>query len=410
MRKTVSATEFSPKSAGGLKQRIMQRISVDFDYPVYFTSDLFSIRNPVFRAAVTRKEPDRRHRLLVVIDSGVAACWPLLADNIRRYVAKHDRRLELVADPFVVKGGESCKNDRAAASELHRLFNLHRMDRQSLVVVVGGGAVLDMAGYAAAIAHRGLRVLRVPTTVLAQDDSGVSVKNGINAFGKKNFLGAFAPPFAVLNDRRFLETLTPRDRIAGTAEAVKVALIRDGGFFAWLVDHKDALAAGKQEDLWYLIRRSAQLHAEHIAFSGDPFEMSSARPLDFGHWVAHKLESLSRHDLRHGEAVALGMALDSFYSAQVGLLSNALVEPIVTLLEGLGFRLWHESLDRRDPAGHFLIWDGLQEFREHLGGEFSVTLPKKIGEGVEVHTMRKDAVLRSIEWLRERSISRNRSS
>ena len=241
----VSASESFGEPTGCLEQRVMQQIKVQFDYPIYFTADLFSVHNPVFHAAATRREPHRLHRLLALIDSGVAACWTMLQDDISRYVSKHQRQLELVADPFVIQGGERCKNDQAAIAELHGLFNTYRMDRQSLVVVIGGGAVLDMAGYAAATAHRGLRLIRVPTTVLAQDDSGVSVKTGINAFGKKNFLGAFAPPFAVLNDRRFLETLTRRDTIAGMAEAVKVALIRDAGFFAWLVDHQEALADGK---------------------------------------------------------------------------------------------------------------------------------------------------------------------
>jgi len=274
------------------------------------------------------------------------------------------------------------------------------------VLLVGGGALLDAGGYAAAMVHRGIRVVRLPTTVLAQGDSGVGVKNGVNAFGVKNLLGTFAPPFAVINDARFLETLGRRDTIAGMAEAVKVALIRDAEFFTWLEQHATALAAREPAPVAELVRRSAQLHLDHIATSGDPFETGSARPLDFGHWAAHKLESLTRNRLRHGEAVAIGIALDTAYSAHAGLLPQAAVESVLTLLEGLGFALWDEALepdgswDTRPP-----VLDGLAEFREHLGGELTITLLAGIGRGVDVHEIREDLVVGALAFLRRRHVA-----
>src|SRR4029078_10058039 len=117
------------------------------------------------------------------------------------------------------------------------------------------GAMLDAVGYAAATTHRGVRIVRVPTTVLAQCDGGVGLKNGVNAFGVKNFLGAFAPPFAIVNDERFLETLPARDRRAGMAEAVRVALVRDAAFFQWLETEAIALAAFEPAALATLVRR-----------------------------------------------------------------------------------------------------------------------------------------------------------
>jgi 3-dehydroquinate synthase len=305
----------------------------------------------------------------------------------------------------MVEGGEHVKNDPGAVAALQARLDALRVDRQSHVVIVGGGALLDMAGYVAGVVHRGIRVTRVPTTVLAQGDSGVGVKNGVNAFGKKNFLGTFAPPFAVINDRRFLETLGRRDTVAGMAEAVKVALIRDADFFAWLTAHADALAACEADPLHHLVRRGAELHLEHIATSGDPFEMGSARPLDFGHWAAHKLESLTRNRLRHGEAVAIGVALDTVYSVRTGLLAPAALEPILTLLERLGLRLWDDALDL-GPAKRPTVLDGLEEFREHLGGELTVTLLREIGRGVEVHEMREDAILNALAELRLRDAGR----
>jgi 3-dehydroquinate synthase len=245
-----------------------------------------------------------------------------------------------------------------------------------------------------------VRLVRVPTTVLGQNDSGVGVKNGVNAFGKKNFVGTFAPPFAVINDIRLLDTLGERDRRAGLSEAVKVALIRDPAFFRWLAEHADDLRAFRPGATAYMVRRAAEIHLEHIATSGDPFEFGSARPLDFGHWAAHKLESLTRSRLRHGEAVAIGIALDTVYSARQGFLSEADRDGVLELLERLGLRLWDEALDRPE------LLDGLAEFREHLGGELTVTLLRGIGDGFETHDIDESAMRQSIERLRHRDVSR----
>lgn len=383
----------------------VQKITVPFEFPVCFTTDVFAPDNLHLVEALARQEPLRRQRLLVIVERVLVDVWPGLLADIEAYVAHHADRLELIDGPLVIEGGECVKNDAAAVAALQARLDALRVDRQSHVVIVGGGALLDMAGYVAGVVHRGVRVTRVPTTVLAQADSGVGVKNGVNAFGKKNFLGTFAPPFAVLNDRRFLDTLGRRDTVAGMAEAVKVALIRDAEFFEWLCAHADALAACDPEPLQHLVRRAAQLHLDHIATSGDPFEMGSARPLDFGHWAAHKLESLSGNRLRHGEAVAIGVALDTVYSVRTGLLAPIALEPILTLLERLGLRLWDAALEL-GPATRPTVLDGLEEFREHLGGELTVTLLRAIGHGVEVHEMREDAVLAALAELRRRDAAR----
>jgi 3-dehydroquinate synthase len=271
------------------------------------------------------------------------------------------------------------------------------------VVAVGGGAVLDAVGLVAATTHRGVRHIRVPTTVLAQNDSGVGVKNGVNLLGVKNFVGTFAPPFAVLNDQEFIDSLPDRDKIAGMAEAVKVALIRDAEFFTWLERHMDGLATFERSAMATMIRRTAELHMRQIGQGGDPFETGSARPLDYGHWSAHKLESLTRHHVRHGEAVAIGMALDARYSVLAGLLPPGEEERICALLEYVGFSLWHPALAKETPAGKWVILEGLDEFREHLGGELTITLLAGIGTGVEVHQMDTARVREAMEWLRGRA-------
>src|SRR4029450_10642832 len=284
-----------------------------------------------------RLEPERRHRVLIVVDSQVASETPTLVPDIERYFAAHAASLSLVTAPVVVPGGETVKNDLSHTLFLLKDVSDFGIDRQSFITVIGGGAVLDMVSFAAAVGHRGIRVIRFPTTVLSQADSGIAVKNGVNLFGNKNFMGTFVPPFAVVNDSAFLETLEHRDRICGIVEAIKVALLKDAVFYRRLETAGGQIAAGDLNAIVPVVQRSAELHLAHICGNGDPFELGSARPLDFGHWAAHKLESMTEHRLRHGEAVAIGLALDIIYSVKKGHLARIVAERILRLLEGIGF-------------------------------------------------------------------------
>src|SRR6476661_2818889 len=300
-----------PKQETGATDSHVQSFVVRYDYPVYFTRDVFDLDNPCLTQALARIEPGKRQRVAVFVDEGVAFAIPDLLPRMARYALHHSDRIEIAGDVVVVPGGEAVKNQHDCVEHMLRDLASRRIDRQSFALAVGGGSMLDAAGFAAAIFHRGVRHIRCPTTVLAQDDSGVGVKNAINAFGLKNLLGTFAPPFAVINDCAFLDRLPARDKRAGIAEAVKVALIRDGDFFTWLESEAEALSHFAPNALDTLVRRCAMLHMRQIVNGGDPFEMGSARPLDYGHWVAHKLEMLTRNALRHGEAVAIGIALDT---------------------------------------------------------------------------------------------------
>lgn len=381
----------------------MQRFTVPFEYPVVFTRDLLDTSNNTLAWALSRLEPEREHRALVVVDDGLAAHWPSLDADLEAYFAAH-AGLQLAGPVRHVAGGEAAKSGSNAVDAVLGWIAETRLDRHAYVLAIGGGAMLDAVGYAAALAHRGVRLIRVPSTVLAQNDAGVGVKNGINAFGGKNFLGTFEPPVAVLNDISWIRTLPARDRIAGIAEAVKVGLIRDASFFAWIEEHADALQTGESTATATMIRRCAELHLQHIATSGDPFERGSARPLDYGHWAAHKLEVLSEHDLRHGEAVAIGMMLDAHYAGLEGRLAEQDVRRIETVLATLGLPRWHDALDLRDEGAR-LVLRGLEEFREHLGGQLTITLLDAIGRGVEVHAIDDPRMDRAIERLRDHRIA-----
>lgn len=388
---------------------IERTIQVQWRHQVHFTEDVFQTSNPVLGEVLTGSgtaafQPSVR--VLMVVDEALATANPGLARDVEAYFEARSPRLQLVAPPVLMMGGEAVKNAYFRVSEIHALIDRHHIDRHCYVVAVGGGALLDMVGLAAATAHRGVRHVRIPTTTLAQDDSGVGVKNGINAFGKKNFIGTFAPPFAVINDFNLLATLAPRDKRAGFVEAVKVACIRDAAFFEWLEQNAAPLAEFSPAPMKRLIFRSAELHMDHIARGGDPFEMGSARPLDFGHWAAHKLEQLSEYRLRHGEAVAVGIALDVVYSRLVGLLDPESADRVLRLLEQLGFELFAPELLNEDEMGQLRVVAGLEEFREHLGGELTITLLAEIGKGQEVHEMDLPLVVRAISELRQRHLQR----
>jgi 3-dehydroquinate synthase len=380
----------------------VQHFAVAYDFAVVFTRDAFDPANPTFVDALRRLEPDKRHRLTLFVDGGVQAAIPGLERAIRRYAATHARSLSIQGDIVVVPGGEGAKTRVGLVEELLGALVERAIDRHSYAVAIGGGAVLDLVGFAAAIFHRGVRHIRFPTTVLAQADSGVGVKNAVNAFGVKNLVGTFAPPFAIINDGAFIDHLAAREKRGGMAEAVKVALIRDRAFFEWIEADADALASFHPNTLDRLIERSAKLHMRQIAQGGDPFETGSARPLDYGHWSAHKLESLTGHAVSHGEAVAIGVALDTRYAVLSGLLPAGEDERVHRLLAGLGFTLWSNALARCEADGQLAILRGLREFQEHLGGELSVTLIDAIGHGVEVNRMDHALIEQAIGWLAER--------
>jgi 3-dehydroquinate synthase len=364
---------------------IERTISVSFAHRIYFTRSIFSPHNPLLLQLLSPSSRANHAKALIVIDQGVAQTFPKLINEINACFALESCPARLVRSPLLVTGGEAAKNSRDLVDELHLLIEQHGICRHSYLLAIGGGALLDAAGFAAATAHRGVRHIRLPTTTLSQADGGVGVKNGINAFGKKNFIGTFTPPYAVINDGDFITPLPAHEKRAGLIEAIKVALIRDAGFFDEIERSANQLARFDSDAMERTIRRCAELHVQHIAESGDPFEFGSARPLDFGHWSAHKLEQLSNFALSHGAAVALGIALDTLYSAKKGLLSSASAERVLTLIQKLGFAIYDPLMSQASPGDQGPLLEGLEEFREHLGGELTITLLSGIGHGLEVH-------------------------
>lgn len=376
---------------------------VQFCHRLRFTRDVLGTDSAVLLDLLESSE-NRPPRVQFWADENVLDANPDLRQRIRAFCSQNTQRFLVTGNIQVLPGGEAVKNDVHLIERILKCFNHADLDRRSYVVVVGGGAVLDAVGFAAAIAHRGLRLIRVPTTTLAQADSAIGVKNGVNLFHKKNWLGAFAVPWGVINDRQLLETLSDRDFRSGFAEAVKVSLLKDPDFFHDIHRHAEAIRLRKEE-AWHVIAESARWHLRHITAGGDPFEMLEARPLDFGHWSAHKLESLSEFALRHGEAVAIGVAVDTVYSGMVHGLSSEAVEQVLDCFRQLGLLIHHPVMLRTDE-----LFAGLEEFRQHLGGRLTLTMLEGIGRPVDVHEIDRHAMNAALRAVRERVPASNADS
>lgn len=358
------------------------------------TTDALNPANPALLNVMPPAVPGKPAKVQFFVDEALACADAKLLTRIRAFVAAHPGRLTMPCDIQLVPGGEDAKNAPRWLEDMLRHIHDATICRQSYVVVIGGGAVLDCVGFAAAIAHRGVRLIRLPTTTLAQADSGVGVKNGINGFGKKNYMGSFAPPWAVINDDAFLRTLGERDWRCGFVEAIKVACIKDRAYFDAIEAAADGINDRDHEVAVPIITTSAQWHLKHITQNGDPFEMTTARPLDFGHWAAHKLEQMTWFRLRHGEAVAIGIAIDVTYAAMVGLLDESEANRIKDLLLNLGFDLYDDAMQQVEE-----LLKGLEEFREHLGGQLTVTMLREIGKPVDVHEIDMSAMREAIRSL-----------
>ncbi|MEO0447334.1 MAG: 3-dehydroquinate synthase [Verrucomicrobiota bacterium] len=384
---------------------ISRSIELPYEHRVFFTKGAFSPENETLKDCLLENRPPHRTgpvRAILALDEAILANGSLIS-SIEAYFAHHGESITLAAPPRILPGGEPAKNDWSQVEQLWADIHDHGICRHSYVIALGGGAILDLVGFAAATAHRGIRHIRMPSTTLSQGDGGVGVKNGVNYFGKKNWVGTFSVPHAIINDLHLLRTLPPRVSRMGLIEAIKVALIRDGAFFEAMEDRLQSLADLEEDALDFVVRRSAELHMNHIALGGDPFELGSARPLDFGHWSAHKMEQLSDFSLGHGEAVAVGIAVDLLYARDQGLLTPADAERILYLIEKIGFTLYHPALHQKQENGEFAVLRGLEEFREHLGGELTITLVTGIGTAIEVHEMDSERLPSIFDELKERS-------
>ena len=365
--------------------------SCKFIHRLRFTSNVFAAGNDTL-SQILSEDSRSCSNIAVFVDANFAQTRPNLSRWINDYFKKYLR--EISPKIHVVPGGEQIKNEPRNFQRILDVLEQSQLCRKSFVIAVGGGAVLDAVGFAAAITHRGLRLIRIATTTLSQADSAMAVKNGINAFGKKNYMGVFTTPWAIVNDESTLESLTADHWRAGFSEAIKVALLKDPLLFEYIYRNCDGIRGRNLDVSIPVIRRSARLHFDHITQNGDPFEREEARPLDFGHWSAHKLEQMSGFELSHGQAVAVGIAIDATYANFMGWLRDTDHQKILECLRGIGFKLCHRVTQQANT-----LLGGLDEFREHLGGRLTIPSIRGIGETFDLFEIDTNQMLAAISYL-----------
>ena len=388
-----------------------ESFDIDFEVPfrhrVRFTENLAEEDTDVL-LELFESPSDIKPRVLVVVDDHLLEHSGRVAELVAKLETNQNILLldggstENPGPTFCLPGGESVKNSTQHVEQLLSLINERNLDRRSYIVVIGGGAVLDAACYASAIAHRGIRVIRIPTTTLAQGDSGVGVKNAINFFRKKNWIGTFAVPWAVINDAALLTTLPGRDFRCGFSEAIKVSLLKSARDFDELCANALRIANREMDVAFSAIKKSCLWHLKHITRGGDPFEALEARPLDFGHWSAHKMEQMSGYRLRHGEAVGIGVAIDCIYSSRMFGFPEQDMRRVIQCLQDLKLQLWDSTLNDFDA-----LLSGLEEFRQHLGGRLTITMLCEVGDPMDVNEIDFDQMRASIEVLRDLALGSN---
>ena len=276
--------------------------------------------------------------------------------------------------PFfiIVPDGEQAKTMKWLDKILDALVT-QRVERQDVILALGGGVTGDVAGFAASTYLRGIPFVQVPTTLVAQVDSSVGGKTGVNHPKGKNLIGAFYQPRMVVIDPRVLKTLPPRQWIAGLAEVIKYGMIADKQFFDYLEHHVEGLRNQSDDVMPHVLRRCCEIKAEIVA--GDERESGRRRILNYGHTVGHALEAWGHYKKWiHGEAVGLGMVQEASMAQYLGLCSKDVVERQDDLIKSVG-------LPSSMPKMKFLdLWQAMQHDKKVIKGDIHCVLPKRIGD------------------------------
>ena len=301
----------------------------------------------------------------------------------------------LTSEALALPPGEATKCWAQLERSVEWLLS-QKVERGDIVVAFGGGVIGDLAGFAAAILRRGVRFVQIPTSLLAQVDSSVGGKTGINSPAGKNLIGAFHQPSLVLADTALLGTLTPRDFLAGYGEVVKYGLLGDAAFFEWLEGEGPALAAGNMDARVRAVTRSCQMKADIV--QRDETEQGDRALLNLGHTFCHALEAATGYSdrLLHGEGVAIGCALAFELSARMGLCSQEDPSRVRAHLREMGMKV-----DMRDIPGDLPDAAGLLELmgqdKKVLDGKLRFILAQGIGAAFITSDVPRDAVLGVLE-------------
>jgi len=326
-------------------------------YPIYIGSGLL-------KQAELLISQIKSKQVLVVTNTTVA---PLYLDSLLNNLSSYQ------VESIILNDGEQFKTLDTISQIFDKLLS-HRFSRNATLIALGGGVIGDMGGFSAACYQRGIHFLQIPTTLLAQVDSSVGGKTGVNHPLGKNMIGAFYQPQCVLADADVLDTLDNRQLSAGLAEVIKYGLIRDSEFFSWLEQNVEILLLKDKSALAYAIEQSCRNKAEIVA--EDETESGIRATLNLGHTFGHAIETgVGYGEYLHGEAVAIGICQAADLSRRIGWLTDTDVDRIIRLLKAAGLPVTPpEQLD----ADRFL--DLMAVDKKNIDGQIRVILLKKIGE------------------------------
>lgn len=311
--------------------------------------------------------PYKQSKVLVVTDSNVDGLYSNLC-------IEQIEKAGLQAFKFVFPAGEESKNLKTV-SDIYKYCKENKFERKDIIIALGGGVAGDMAGFAAATYLRGIDFIQVPTSVIAQCDSSVGGKVGVDFEGSKNIIGAFHQPKTVYININTLKTLPEREFISGLAEVVKHGVIRDEDFFKYLEENVRGILHKREDTLSHIVKTNCSIKAGVVEI--DERESGLRAILNFGHTVGHAVESESGFALLHGECVSLGMAAACSIAKKMGMLDNEASDRVVSLLERLNLPVRHKGLDVERVFAQ-MYYD-----KKIAGGRLTFVLPVRIGEVVQ---------------------------
>ena len=334
-------------------------------YQIHIGSDL------IYNAADLIAPLLKRQRVAIVTDENVA-------DLHLNTLVEGLEAAGISTASLTLPAGESTKSWPHFERTVEWLLS-EKIERRDVVIALGGGVIGDLVGFAAAVLRRGIRFVQMPTSLLAQVDSSVGGKTGINAPHGKNLIGAFHQPSMVLADIDVLDTLTPRDFLAGYGEVVKYGLLGNEAFFEWLEEHGPALANGDKEARAEAVRISCQMKADIV--ERDETEQGDRALLNLGHTFCHALEAATGYSdrLLHGEGVAIGCALAFDFSARMGLCSQEAPSRVAQHLSGMGMKSHLSDIDGSLPSAEALV-DLMAQDKKVVDGQLRFILARGIGQ------------------------------
>lgn len=360
----------------------MERLYVDLgerSYDIVFTDSFSDL-------GAETKKVGSPGKILIVTDSNVA---PLYADEAKKELQMSGAEVSVC----VIPAGEENKNMNVILDICSSCIE-NGLDRKSMIAALGGGVVGDMAGFAAAMYMRGIKFIQIPTTLLAQSDSSVGGKTGVDFAGSKNILGAFHQPSLVYINVNTLKTLPEEQFISGMGEVIKHGIIRDRRFFDYIKNNTELIKSLDTDTFIRMSKTNCSIKADVVM--NDERENGLRAILNFGHTIGHAAESAFDFELTHGECVGLGMIAASHIAEGRGLITSEQLKEMISVLDGYGFRT------KIKLPEYARILDFMQNDKKKVSGKLKFVLPVSIGEVVQVTDVTEDEIISALEFIDER--------